>query len=476
MAEYLGYQGRPEPVNWLKIAQGAITDIDAIEADRQKQRDSLEKSADDLVAASKEYKPGQSGSFNGLVLNGADRVRSTTLDLKKKLMNGQITPTEYKAGVGRMSEDWKYFGEFAKSYNDIINKGVEYINSPEASKLGEFFLDKQSKLADVANKQIVVDPSTYGVVMTDPDTGMVIDFKSALIPENQRPPRLDVISEVERFTKGLGETSRYVNGVWTTSPILKDANEYQKTKANFTKSLVQNPRGAASILADYVGGYEFYETEQQKKEIEAAGKKAIQLVSGPNGIATPRLTKAQEDEARAVLDRLVDSRVDVEREQPRPVERVSSSTSGSASGGSASNQNLIMDYAEYGAQNPVFATAILKARPMPDDPSAFVEKVELGSDGRYRFYTYGFNEPSEYEKKNGVRPKATKSIVTKTVNKEAASSIMARMLENSQSINKNEAWNQGVLPSDYDNRYVRPGRAYTPSTQTTNSISGGNIR
>ena len=331
MAEYLGYQGRPEPVNWLKIAQGAITEIDAIETDRQKQRESLEKSADDLVTASKEYKPGQSGSFNELILNGADRVRSTTLDLKKQLMNGQITPTEYKARVGRMSEDWKYLGEFSKSYNDIIAKQIEYLNDPKASKLGEFFLDKQSKLADVANKQLVVDPTTNGVVMTDPDTGMVVDFKSMLIPENQTPEKLDVISEVEKFTKGLGETSKYLGGYWTTSPQLKA--EYQKAKANFTKSLMQSPRGAASILADYVGGYEFYETPQQKKEIEAAGGKAIQLVAGPNGIVTPRLTKAQEDEARAVLDRLVDSRVDVEKEQPRPVERASSSTSGSGSGG-----------------------------------------------------------------------------------------------------------------------------------------------
>jgi hypothetical protein len=465
MAEYLGYQGRPEPVNWLKIAQGAITDIDAIETDRQKQRESLEKSADDLVTASKDYKPGQSGSFNELILNGADRVRSTTLDLKKQLMNGQITPTEYKARVGRMSEDWKYLGEFSKSYNDIIAKQIEYLNDPKASKLGEFFLDKQSKLADVANKQLVVDPSTNGVVMTDPDTGMVVDFKSMLIPENQTPERLDVISEVEKFTKGLGETSKYLGGYWTTSPQLKA--EYQKAKANFTKSLMQSPRGAASILADYVGGYEFYETPQQKKEIEAAGGKAIQLVQGPNGIATPRLTQSQQDEARAVLDRLVDSRVDVEREQPRPVERVvsSASSSGGGGGGGASNQNLIMDYAEYGAQNPVFATAILKARPMPDDPNAFVEKVELSSDGRYRFYTYGFSEPSEIEKKKGIRPKATKSIVTKTVNKEAASSIMARMLENSQSVNKNEAWNQGIPPEQYDVSYVRGGQTYRPTTQ-----------
>jgi len=333
MAEFLGYAGRPKPVSWLDIATKGIENIDTIEKDRQQQREALEKSADDLVKASKEYKPGQSGSLNNLVLQGADRVRNTTLDLKKKLMSGQLTPTEYKSRVANMSEDWKYFGEFAKSYNDIINKGVEYLNDPKASKLGEYFVDKQSKLADVANKQIVVDPSSYNVVMSDPDSGMIVDFKSSLIPENQRPLRLDVINEVERFTKGLGETSRYVNGVWTTSPILKDANEYQKAKANFTKSMLQSSRGAASILSDYVGGYDFYETAQQKKEIEAAGGKAIQLVQGPNGIVTPKLTKAQEDEARAVLDRLVDSRVDVEREQPRPVETTTTTRDSSADGG-----------------------------------------------------------------------------------------------------------------------------------------------
>ncbi len=331
MAEFLGYAGRPEPVNWLKIATKGIENIDAIEADRQKQREALEKSADDLVTASKEYKPGQSGSLNDLVLQGADRVRNTTLDLKKQLMNGQLTPTEYKSRVAKMSEDWKYFGDFTKSYNDIVNKQIEYLNDPKASKLGEYFLDKQSKLADVANKQLVVDPSSYNVVMTDPQTGMVVDFKSLLIPENQTPERLDVVTEVEKFTKGLGETSKFLGGYWTTSPQLKE--EYQKAKANFTKSMLQNPRGAASILSDYVGGYDFYETAQQKKEIEAAGGKAIQLVQGPNGIVTPKLTAAQEKEARDVLDRLVDSRVDMEKEQPRPVETTTTTRDSSADGG-----------------------------------------------------------------------------------------------------------------------------------------------
>lgn len=461
MAEYLGYKGRPEPVNWLKIAQGAITEIDAIEKDRQKQRDSLEKSADDLVTASKDYKPGQSGSFNELILNGADRVRSTTLDLKKQLMNGQITPTEYKARVGRMSEDWKYLGEFSKSYNDIIAKQIEYLNDPKASKLGEFFLDKQSKLADVANKQLVVDPSTNGVVMTDPNTGMVVDFKSMLIPENQTPEKLDVISEVEKFTKGLGETSKFLGGYWTTSPQLKA--EYQKAKANFTKSLMQSPRGAASILADYVGGYEFYETPQQKKEIEAAGGKAIQLVQGPNGIATPRLTADQEKEARDVLDRLVDSRVDVEKDKPEPATVVKSDGGGGSGGGSAKPTSMVMDYAAYAAQNPVFANAILKTRPMSGEPNAFVEKVEKGADGLYRFYTYGFSEPSETEKKKGVRPKATEAVVTRVVNPSQAASIIADILVKSTPVDKNEAWNQGIPPEQYDATYVRGGQSFRPT-------------
>ena len=460
MAEYLGYQGRPEPVNWLKIAQGAITDIDAIEADRQKQRDALEKSADDLVTASKEYKPGQSGSFNELILNGADRVRSTTLDLKKQLMNGQITPTEYKARVGRMSEDWKYLGDFAKSYNDIVAKQIEYLNDPKASKLGEYFLDKQSKLADVANKQLVVDPNTNGVVMTDPETGMVVDFKTMLIPENQTPEKVDVISEVEGFTKGLGQTSQFVKGYWTTSPELKA--EYQKAKANFTKSMVQNPRSAASILADYVGGYDFYETDAQKKAIEAAGGKAIQLVMGPNGIVTPKLTQAQQDEARAVLDRLVDSRVDVERDKPEPATVVKSDGGGSG-GGSFKPTSMVMDYAAYATQNPVFANAILKTRPMSGEPNAFVEKVERGSDGLYRFYTYGFSEPSDMEKKKGVRPKATKAVVTRTVNASQAASIIADILVKSTTVDKNEAWNQGIPPEQYDATYVRGGQSFRPT-------------
>lgn len=415
MAEYLGYQGRPEPVNWLKIAQGAITDINAIEADRQKQRESLEKSADDLVAASKDYKPGQSGSFNQLILNGADRVRSTTLDLKKQLMNGQITPTEYKARVGRMSEDWKYLGDFAKSYNDIVAKQIEYLNDPKASKLGEYFLDKQSKLADVANKQLVVDPNTNGVVMTDPDTGMVIDFKTLLIPENQTPEKVDLLGQIGDFTKSLGAVTGYDKGFWTKSATLNPA--YTAAKQKFAGSLLKNARSAASILSDYVGGYDFYETEAQKKAIEAAGGKGIQLVMGPNGIATPKLTDAQLKEAQAVIEKQIDVEVDKLREQP---ETVRQDSRGRMSSEEFKYNRDIQDASNRRAQieksivDPVYANNILKGSELEGRE---IEQIVFGNNGLISFYGYDIikGDPKAKKPEARVDRKGPKQLI-KTIN------------------------------------------------------------
>jgi hypothetical protein len=472
MAEYLGYQGRPEGVDWAGIADRAITGLEVIKKDREAQRAALEKSADDLVSASKEYKPGQSGSFNNLILSGADRVRTNTLDLKKELMAGRITPTEYKTRVGRMSEDWKYLGDYAKSYNDIVNKQVEYLNDPKASALGEYFLQKQANLADVANKQLVVDPNTNGILMTDPNTGMVVDFKSLLIPENQTPEKVDLLGQVAGFTKNLGAVTGYDKGFWTKSAQLNPA--YTKAKQNFASSLLKNPRSAASILSDYVGDYEFYETEQQKKNIPAG--KGIQLVMGPNGIATPKLTPEQLKAAQAVIERQVDAEVEKLREQPEPI-RAASSSGGDGGSGGAKTPNLIMDYASFAAQDPVFANAILKSRAIPGEPNSFVEKVERGSDGKYRFYTYGYSEPTEKQKAKGERPKPSKAVVTRTVNASQVRSVFADILAKSQSVDKNEAWNQGILPQDYNQSYVRGGQSYRPVQSTSSSaISGGNVR
>lgn len=412
MPEYLGYQGRPEGVDWAGIADKAITGLDAIKKDREAQRAALEKSADDLVSASKEYKPGQSGSFNNLILSGADRVRSTTLDLKKELMAGRITPTEYKARVGKMSEDWKYLGDYAKSYNDIVNKQVEYLNNPKASALGQYFLQKQANLADVANKQLVVDPQTNGVVMTDPDTGMVVDFKTLLIPENQTPEKVDLLGQIDGFTKTLGAVTGYDKGFWTKSAQLNPA--YTKAKQNFAASLLNNPRAAASILADYVGDYQFYETEQQKNNIPAG--KGIQLVMGPNGIATPKLTPEQLKAAQSIIEKQVDAEVDKLREKPEAVKYETPSSAQITEGQKQQRyanrrQNLDVMFNDKTGRA---ATSYLKDLTYPGTKEK-IEKVSFTPDGHVQFQTYSMRTTKRKEKNKDGRYEYV-DVVEKVIN------------------------------------------------------------
>lgn len=412
MPEYLGYQGRPEGVDWAGIADKAITGLDAIKKDREAQRAALEKSAYDLVSASKEYKPGQSGSFNNLILSGADRVRSTTLDLKKELMAGRITPTEYKARVGKMSEDWKYLGDYAKSYNDIVNKQVEYLNDPKASALGQYFLQKQANLADVANKQLVVDPQTNGVVMTDPDTGMVVDFKTLLIPENQTPEKVDLLGQIDGFTKTLGAVTGYDKGFWTKSAQLNPA--YTKAKQNFAASLLNNPRAAASILADYVGDYQFYETEQQKKNIPAG--KGIQLVMGPNGIATPKLTPEQLKAAQSVIEKQVDAEVDKLREKPEAVKYETPSNAQITEGQKRQRyanrrQNLDVMFNDKTGRA---ATSYLKDLTYPGTKEK-VEKISFTPDGHVQFQTYSMKTTKRKQKNKDGRYEYV-DVVEKVIN------------------------------------------------------------
>ena len=411
MAEYLGYQGRADAIDWAGIADKAITGYNTIQKDREEQRASLEKSADDLVSASKQYKPGQSNVFNEKILQGADRVRANTLDLKKELMAGRITPTEYKARVGKMSGDWKLVGDFAKSYNDIITKNTEYLNDPKASALGAYMLEKQAGLSDLSGKNFVVDQSG-SIVLSDPNSGMVVDFMSMLNPENQTPEKVDLLGQVAGFTKNLGAVTGYDKGFWTKSAQLNPA--YTKAKENFAASLLKNPRSAASILSDYVGDYEFYETEQQKKNIPAG--KGIQLVMGPNGIATPKLTPEQLKAAQTVVERQVDAEVDKLREKPESVKYETPSSAQVTEGQKQqryANRRENLD-AMFSDKSGRAATSYLKDLTYPGTKEK-IEKISFAPDGHVQFQTYSMRTTKRKEKNKAGRYEFV-DVVEKVIN------------------------------------------------------------
>jgi hypothetical protein len=227
--------------------------------------------------------------------------------------------------------------------------------------------------------------------MTDPDTGMVVDFKSLLIPENQTPEKVDLLGQVAGFTKNLGAVTVYdpsdprYRNFWTKSAQLNPA--YTKAKQNFAASLLKNPRSAASILSDYVGDYEFYETDQQKKNIPAG--KGIQLVMGPNGIATPKLTPEQLKAAQAVIERQVDAEVEKLREKPEAV-KYEAPTQAQVNEGKEQEsiglrrKNILDSYNDKSGDS---ATSFVKGLSIPNTKQR-VERIAFTDDGHMQIYTY----------------------------------------------------------------------------------------
>ena len=92
--EYAGYQAST-PIDWSKLTGGLIDTIQGIGADREKQRQDLEKLKTDNTKILQNAELGKSQNLNQLILAGSNDGRSMMQEWNKQLKSGQIKPVEY---------------------------------------------------------------------------------------------------------------------------------------------------------------------------------------------------------------------------------------------------------------------------------------------------------------------------------------------------------------------------------------------
>jgi hypothetical protein len=174
-------------------------------------------------------------------------------------------------------------------------------------------------------------------------------------------------------------------------------------------------------LSDYVGDYEFYETEQQKKNIPAG--KGIQLVMGPNGIATPKLTPEQLKAAQAVIERQVDAEVDKLREKPEAVKYEAPSSAQVSEGQKQqryANRRENLD-AMFSDKTGRAATSYLKDLTYPGTKEK-IEKISFAPDGHVQFQTYSMRTTKRKEKNKAGRYEFV-DVVEKVINPQLRSPL-----------------------------------------------------
>jgi len=362
MAEYSQYQAT-NPIDWGNITQNILEKLGKVEEDREAKRVELDKQYSDVVSIVDKYQGSKSPTFNQFVMDGANNVRNSLYEQNQLLKRGMITPSEYSRIVSTTRDGWGRLADLTKQYDANYEEGLKRIEEGKAAGQELYQRQMTADLLNLKGKTTFINPKDgrMYIAKVDPETGKVVgdadlyDVQTINAGLNQNVDKLNISNEVNNYVKNLGSEARMVNGRYVISQSIRGKFN-SKTKPEIIDAITNNPRKAASVLADNTD--EKYSFTNNAKEIQAinsqidklsaqresvkseADKKAIQkeintlssqrdktilLVRDENGIFTPKLSEEQMAKAKSIVNDVIESQIDYKVEKPEKVTQMTAS-------------------------------------------------------------------------------------------------------------------------------------------------------
>lgn len=355
--EYTGYIPASNPIDWAKLTGGLIDTIQGIGADREKQRQDLEKLKTDNTKILQNAELGKSQNLNQLILAGSNDGRSMMQEWNKQLKSGQIKPIEYKNRINNLMDSWSTFANTAKTFDQQVQESMKRQQANENGKIEGSGLEEElnlrkAQLGDLRNKKVQVDPVTGNFVIGQLnnegvfDPSSIIDVRALAKPGNMLDNRIDLTAIVDSGTKGWEDWTIEKGGTTITDPLQNPA--IQRARLDLANGILSNPRSITSVLKDNSSGdYGFYyngedlrgkiservsrENELNKqlgkkelsgddldKFINSEKNKFVLLIQDDQGVYQPELTKDQYESAKKTVLDAIDSRLvrKVELDEP----------------------------------------------------------------------------------------------------------------------------------------------------------------
>lgn len=320
---FYGYVDRrgANQVDWNSLASEASKSLKEIADQRESKKKELDEINRSLVSATNDVEMGNNQTLNQMLLKGADQSKQFLLMQNRLLKKGLLNPNDYSMAMQNQKDDWSNLKKATENLNKVYDDSMKRLADGSMSAEEAFKKEMLLKFANVQNKGIFVNPKTgrmtlgeldeKGNVISDPDKTMSLSSMNDFM--NEQIPKLNVQEAVAKGTTKMADIVKVLrqNNVLT----LKDARQnkmYTKAKEDFISSILTNPKNQASVLADYLGGYEF--TYDKSK----AGGNVIYLEREGSGVGQPRLTKEQETKAREALDAAFEAQME-KIEAPMPV-------------------------------------------------------------------------------------------------------------------------------------------------------------
>jgi hypothetical protein len=312
MAEFAGYIGNQyPPTDWGKIGVNLLEQFDKENQRRKDEKEKIDNDYAESFSKIGEYEQTTDQDVNEFIYKGVDEVRNgikTQYDLLKK---GAINMADYKLYKATAMSDWSSLNKAVKGFDATIQASQKLITEGKMSGLGQYNSLNFAKLGDLKTAKIMVNPKTGRIYRAniDPETGKIaspddVYSPSAMInPGNLVDLKVNLDDQIDPFLKRLekvGVARNMGNGVIEVDESARNNPAFKTALDSQVNAVTATPRSTTSILTDYVGDYQFFESEPQKKALMAKGvdeEKLIQ-VKRKNGIAEPILTEEQEEVAK----------------------------------------------------------------------------------------------------------------------------------------------------------------------------------
>jgi len=315
MAEFAGYVGNQvPPIDWGKIGTDLYDKINKVNDERKAEKQKIDDDYNEAFSKIGEYEQTTDQSLNEMIYKGVDEVRNSMKTQYDLLKRGAITMSDYKLYKNTAMTDWSTLNKAVKGYGNTIAGVQKLITEGKMSGLGQYNALTYAKLSNLKDAKIMVNPETGRIYRAniDPKTGTIASDSEVYSPSAMLNPgnlvdlKVDLNDGVTKFLKTVADYGIAKDLGGGRIEVTEDARKnpaYQKALEAQVNSFTVTPRSTTSVLTDYVGDYQFFESEAQKKELINKGIKEEKLikVERKNGVYEPVPTSTQEEVAKGYV-------------------------------------------------------------------------------------------------------------------------------------------------------------------------------
>ena len=329
MATKFGYVERniENDVNWGEVGRGFADMLVAEREERKAKKQFLDDAMAETQDALKQAPLGYNTDFNDRIIELSTNASAYLLAANKDMKAGKITPAEYMRKVQRLNSSADQIFTLTNNYNKLYEEHLNRLDKGVSGEVEQAIFERIDNMTNFNSHDFFID-STGAIVaaplVTGKDGVTTIDPSKALSAQamfnlaQNFVNKLDVEGEVDSAVKKLGAyatseaqtASRKAGGQTVTISDISKRDDYQDMRESLINGILDSDLNTASVLSDYIRGYEVITDENQLSKDPAEREKQvfIDISNGKEGRAV--LTKKQEEAAIKQVGTLIDGMID----------------------------------------------------------------------------------------------------------------------------------------------------------------------